>query len=83
MQRLAIQRDEEAIENWKMHQLPWIKKRRELKAWLVLEDESGFSLVSPLRSSWAPCGQTPSTYTSLDHHQRLNLLGAILVSPSG
>ena len=48
-----------------------------------MEDESGFSLVSPLRSSWAPCGQTPCTYTSLDHHQRLNLLGAILVSPAG
>lgn len=40
-------------------------------------------MVSPLRSSWAPRGQTPYTYTSLDHHQRLNLLGAILVSPRG
>jgi|SRR5688572_1611739 len=26
VQRLAIQRDEEAIENWKVHQLPRIKK---------------------------------------------------------
>ena len=26
IQRLAIQRDEEKIENWKVHQLPWIKK---------------------------------------------------------
>ena len=48
-----------------------------------MEDESGFSLVSPLRSSWSPRGQTPYVYTSLEHHQRLNLLGAILVSPSG
>jgi transposase len=54
-----------------------------LGAWLVLEDESGFSLVSPLRSSWAPRGQTPQVRTSLDHHQRLNLLGALLVSPGG
>jgi transposase len=54
-----------------------------LGAWLVLEDESGFSLVSPLRSSWAPRGQTPHVHTSLDHHQRLNLLGALLVSPGG
>jgi transposase len=54
-----------------------------LRAWLVLEDESGFSLVSPLRSSWAPRGQTPHMRTSLDHHQRLNLLGALLVSPGG
>ena len=48
-----------------------------------MEDESGFSLVSPLRSSWAPRGQTPHTYPSLNHHQRLNLLGALLVSPRG
>lgn len=49
----------------------------------MVADESGFSLVSPLRCSWAPRGQTPSTYTSLDHHQRLNLLGALLISPRG
>ena len=54
-----------------------------MRAWLVLEDESGFSLVSPLRSSWAPRGQTPPVRTSLDHHQRLNLLGALLISPGG
>ena len=66
VQSLAIQRNEDAIENWKVHQLPRIKKRCELKAWLDLEDESGFSLVSSLRSSWAPRGQTPCTYTSLN-----------------
>jgi hypothetical protein len=42
LQRLAIQRDEEAIENWQVHELARIKKRRELNAWLVLEDERGF-----------------------------------------
>jgi transposase len=50
-----------------------------LKATLVFEDESGFSLVSPLKRTWAPCGHTPVVRTSLDHHQRLNLLGAVLV----
>jgi transposase len=50
-----------------------------LKATLVLEDESGFSLVSPLKRTWSPCGHTPVVRTSLDHHQRLNLLGAVLV----
>jgi transposase len=49
----------------------------------VLEDESGFSLVSPLKRSWAPRGQTPVLRTSLQHHQRLNLLGALLVSWNG
>jgi transposase len=36
-------------------------------------------LVSPLKRTWSPCGQTPIVRTSLNHHQRLNLLGAILV----
>jgi transposase len=49
----------------------------------VVEDESGFSLVSPLRSSWAPRGHTPQVRTRLDHYQRLNLLGALLISPGG
>lgn len=50
-----------------------------MKATLVFEDESGFSLVSALKRTWSPCGHTPVVRTSLDHHQRLNLLGAILV----
>lgn len=44
-------------------------------------DESGFSLVSPLKRSWSPRGQTPTARTSLEHHQRLNLFGALLISP--
>lgn len=57
------------------------KKWRELKATLALVDESGFSLVSPLKRSWSPRGQTPSARTSLNHHKRLNMFGALLVSP--
>ena len=52
-------------------------------ATLVLEDESGFTLVSPLKRTWSRHGQTPVRKTSIDHHQRLNLLGALLVSPKG
>lgn len=52
-------------------------------ATLVLEDESGFSLVSPLKRSWARRGHTPTLYTSLQHHQRLNLLGALRIGPNG
>lgn len=37
--------------------------------------------MSPLKRSWSPRGQTPTARTSLNHHQRLNLLGAFLVSP--
>lgn len=52
-------------------------------ATLGLEDESGFTLVSPLKRTWARRGQTPVIRTSLEHHERLNLLGVLLVSPAG
>lgn len=38
-------------------------------------------MVSPLKRTWAPCGQTPTIRTSIQHHTRLNLLGALCVSP--
>lgn len=40
-------------------------------------------MVSPLKRSWAPVGHTPTIRTSLEHHQRLNLLGALLIGPDG
>lgn len=40
-------------------------------------------MVSPLKRSWAPRGRTPTLRTSLEHHQRLNLLGALLIGPDG
>jgi putative transposase len=54
-----------------------------LCATLVFEDESGFSLVSPLKGTWAPRGQTPVIRTSLSHHERLNVIGALAVTPAG
>jgi len=50
---------------------------------LILLDEKGFSLISPLKRTWAPVGQTPRIRTSLNHHQRLNLIGALVISPKG
>lgn len=45
-------------------------------------DESGFSLVSPLKRTWAPRGQTPTVRTSLQHNARLNLIGVLCVTPA-
>jgi transposase len=47
-----------------------------------LIDEKGFSLVSPLKRTWAPRGQTPIARTSLEHHERLNLIGGLCVTPA-
>jgi transposase len=49
---------------------------------LVFLDETGFSLVSPLKRTWAPRGQTPTIRTSLEHNERLNLIGALCVTPA-
>jgi len=54
-----------------------------LHAALVFLDESGFSLVSPLKRTWAPRGQTPRVRTSLSHWERVSLLGAVQVTPDG
>jgi len=39
-------------------------------------------LVCPLKRTWAPRGQTPTIRTSIQHHERLNLIGALRVSPA-
>jgi hypothetical protein len=35
------------------------KGARAESAWLVFFDESGFSLIPPVRRTWSPCGTTP------------------------
>lgn len=40
-------------------------------------------MVSPLKRTWSRRGQTPVIRTSIDHHDRLNILGVLLVSPKG
>jgi transposase len=82
-QRRAFQRNDEAIELWRKEVLPEIKKVRDLNAALGLEDEAGFTMVTPLKRTWSRRGQTPVRRTSIDHHDRLNLLGVRLVSPKG
>lgn len=46
-------------------------------------DESGFCLVCPLKRTWAPRGHTPKIHTPIQHNQRINVIGALVVSPRG
>lgn len=48
---------------------------------MVFLDESGFSLVSPLKRTWSRRGQTPVLRTSIEHNRRLNLIGAWCLTP--
>jgi transposase len=36
-----------------------------------------------LKKTWAPAGETPVVKTSISHHSRINVIGALLVSPAG
>ncbi len=38
--------------------------------------------MSPLKRTWAPRGQTPTVHTSLEHNERLNLIGGLCVTPA-
>ena len=54
-----------------------------LNTTLGLEDKAGVTMVSPLKRTWSRRGQTPVVRTSIDHHDRLSILGVLLISPKG
>jgi transposase len=56
------------------------KNARRRRALIVFEDESGFSLLPPVRATWAPKGKTPV----LRHHfnwKRLSMASALVYEP--
>ena len=58
------------------------KRARRQNALIVFEDESGVSLLPPVRATWAPRGQTPV----LRYHfvwKRLSIAGALVYEPDG
>lgn len=73
----AIQRDEEAIERWRVESWPALleKARRERRA-LVFVDESGFYLLPAVVKTYAPKGQTPilDEWQTRDH---LSVMGGV------
>jgi transposase len=56
----AKERDEQAVQHWVAHEWPRIKKGAAAKsAWIVFFDESGISLIPPVRRTWSQRGRTP------------------------
>src|SRR5215831_16646705 len=58
------------------------KTARRQNALILFEDESGVSLLPPVRATWAPRGQTPV----LRHHfawKRLSIAGVLAYEPDG
>jgi transposase len=57
--RRAKERNERQIQRWIREDWPRAKNARRQRAWLVFEDETGLTDRPPIRSTWAPRGQTP------------------------
>ncbi len=58
--RLAIQRDEETIERWRLEVWPELRRRaRRERRVLVFEDEAGFYLLPGVVRTYAPEANTP------------------------
>ena len=77
----AIQRDEEAIERWRVESWPALKeKARRERRTLVFVDESGFYLLPGVVKTYAPKGRTPvlDEWQTRDH---LSVMGG--VTPAG
>jgi transposase len=73
----AIQRDEEAIERWRVEVWPELLQRARLeRRTLVFVDESGFYLLPGVVKTYAPKGQTPILRAKLtrDH---LSVMGGM------
>src|SRR4051812_25933703 len=77
----AIQRDEEAIERWRVESPPALKeKARRERRELVFVDESGFYLLPGVVKTYAPRGRTPvvDEWQTRDH---LSVMGGL--TPQG
>jgi transposase len=73
----AIQRDEEAIERWRVEAWPKLLRRaRRERRKLVFTDESGFYLLPAVVRTYGPKGETPVMYhwATRDH---LSVMGAV------
>lgn len=77
----AIQRDEEAIERWRVESWPALKRRaRRERRELVFVDESGFYRLPGVVKTYAPRARTPvlSEWQTRDH---LSVMGGL--TPAG
>jgi len=77
----AIQRDEEAIERWRVESWPSLKERtRHERRRLVFVDESGFYLLPGVVKTYGPRAQTP-VLDEWQTHDHLSVMAG--VTPQG
>jgi transposase len=80
--RRAVERDDEAINEWVKTRWPKIKRARRRGALICFEDESGFSMLPSVRATWAPRGRTPVLRHRFNW-KRLSMAGALVYEPDG
>lgn len=72
--RRAIQRDEEAITQWREVIWPRITERAQRTgAWIVCEDEAGAMLTPPIRGTWAKRGRRVILHCSYGHQRKVSM----------
>lgn len=54
-----------------------------MNAWLAFIDESGVLMTPLVRRTWALAGETPILQQRTRHHQKVSVIAAVVVSPSG
>lgn len=73
----AIQRDEAAIQRWREHDWPQLKRiATRQRRTLVFVDESGFYLLPGVVKTYGPKGQTP-VLDEWQTHDHLSVIGAV------
>jgi transposase len=72
--RRAIQRNEEAITQWREVTWPRIAERAQRTgAWIVCEDEAGAMLTQPIRGTWARRGKRVILHCSYGHQRKVSM----------
>lgn len=81
-QRVARERDPEAIDAWLASDWPRIKRKaRRQGAHIVLIDESGLLMAPLARRTWAPRGQTPRLVQKSGTREKVSVAAAVWLSP--
>lgn len=81
-QRVARERDPEAVAAWLESDWPRIKKKaRRQGAHLALVDESGLLMAPLVRRTWAPRGRTPELVQKSGTREKVSIAAALWLSP--
>ncbi len=81
--RRAMERDDDAVAGWVKEVWPRAEgQRRARGAWLVFEDEAGFSMTPPHAKTWSPLGPTPVVRVRGRSRRRISIAALTCYHPA-